>query len=228
MLSVAEWGVVALSLKVGLTATLVTLPVAFALAWLLARGRFPGKVVLDALIHLPLVVPPVVTGWVLLIAFGPAGPFGAPLLHWFGASVLFRWTGAFCVVLPFALRHVRADRAVLRAGWKPILLLGLTGVAAFNAFTYSGLRHTTATNGLLLQAAIPALVILFDRLLFRIGVPALQLCGVAISTRGSSHSSPREPLRTKATSRPRFCASRSTASATASASTASAAASRGT
>ena len=111
MLSAAEWGVVALSLKVGLTATLVTLPVAFALAWLLARGRIPGKVVLDALIHLPLVVPPVVTGWVLLIAFGPAGPFGAPLLHWFGASVLFRWTGAAIaagvMALPLMVRAMR-------------------------------------------------------------------------------------------------------------------------
>jgi len=96
----------------------------------------------------------------------------------------FRWTGAFCIVLPFAIRHVRADRESLRRAWKPILLLGVAGVASFNAFIYSGLRHTTATNALLLQAAIPALVIAFDRLIFRLGAPKWHLIGVAISTLG--------------------------------------------
>ena len=56
---------------------LATLPVAFALAWLLARARFPGKMLIEAIVHLPLVVPPVVTGWLLLLAFAPAGPLGA-------------------------------------------------------------------------------------------------------------------------------------------------------
>jgi molybdate transport system permease protein len=111
MLSGEEWGIVLLSLKVGLVATIIALPIAFGLAWLLARGRFPGKILLDALIHLPLVVPPVVTGWVLLIAFGPAGPLGAPLLRLFGASVLFRWTGAAIaagvMALPLMVRAMR-------------------------------------------------------------------------------------------------------------------------
>lgn len=71
-----EWEIVRLSLKVGGVAVVACLPIAFALAWALARGRFPGKVVLDALVHLPLVLPPVVTGWLLLLAFGPAGPAG--------------------------------------------------------------------------------------------------------------------------------------------------------
>ncbi|MFX4895214.1 molybdate ABC transporter permease subunit, partial [Acinetobacter baumannii] len=71
LLSAEEWGIVALSAKVGLVAVAVTLPLAFALAWLLARGRFPGKVVVDALVHLPLVLPPVVMGWLLLLAFAP-------------------------------------------------------------------------------------------------------------------------------------------------------------
>jgi molybdate transport system permease protein len=71
-----EWEIVLLSLKVSAVAVALTIPVAFALAWLLARGRFPGKVLLDALVHLPLVVPPVVTGWLLLIAFGANGPAG--------------------------------------------------------------------------------------------------------------------------------------------------------
>ena len=111
MLSAVEWGIVGLSLKVGLVAMLVTLPVAFALAWLLARARFPGKLLVDALVHLPLVVPPVVTGWVLLLAFAPAGPLGAWLQDWFGVSVLFRWTGAAIaagvMALPLMVRAMR-------------------------------------------------------------------------------------------------------------------------
>ena len=111
MLDATEWGIVALSLKVGGVAMLVTLPVAFALAWLLARVRFPGKVVVDAAIHLPLVVPPVVTGWLLLLAFGPNGPVGAWLLDWFGITVLFRWTGAAIaagvMALPLMVRAMR-------------------------------------------------------------------------------------------------------------------------
>ncbi len=111
MLDAAEWGIVALSLKVGGVAMAVTLPVAFALAWLLARVNFPGKVVVDAAIHLPLVVPPVVTGWLLLLAFGPNGPIGAWLQAWFGVTVLFRWTGAAIaagvMALPLMVRAMR-------------------------------------------------------------------------------------------------------------------------
>ena len=111
MLTPEEWGIVALSLRVGAVALVVTLPIAFALAWVLARARFPGKVVLDALIHLPVVVPPVVTGWLLLLAFGPEGPIGAWLQSWFGVTVLFRWTGAAIaagiMALPLMVRAMR-------------------------------------------------------------------------------------------------------------------------
>ena len=110
-LTPTEWQIVGLSLKVALVAMAATLPVAFALAWVLARGRFPGKVVLDALVHLPLVLPPVVTGWLLLIAFGPHGPIGAVLQNWFGVGVLFRWTGAAIaagvMALPLMVRAMR-------------------------------------------------------------------------------------------------------------------------
>ncbi|MBN8838756.1 MAG: molybdate ABC transporter permease subunit [Sphingomonadales bacterium] len=105
------WSIVRLSLLVGGVGTLAVLPVAFLLAYALARGRFPGRTLLDALIHLPLVVPPVVTGWVLLIAFAPAGPIGAPLERWFGVTLLFRWTGAALaaavMALPLAVRAIR-------------------------------------------------------------------------------------------------------------------------
>ncbi len=111
MLSVEEWGIVALSLKVGGAAVLITLPIAFALAWLLARHRFPGRIVVDALVHLPLVLPPVVTGWLLLIAFGPVGPVGRGLESWFGVSLMFRWTGAALaaaiMALPLMVRAMR-------------------------------------------------------------------------------------------------------------------------
>jgi molybdate transport system permease protein len=111
MLTPEEWGIVALSLKVGGVAVLASLPLAFALAWLLARKRFPGKVLLDALVHLPLVVPPVVTGWLLLLAFAPVGPIGGWLESWFGVSVLFRWTGAAVaagvMALPLMVRAIR-------------------------------------------------------------------------------------------------------------------------
>ena len=111
MLTAEEWGILLLSLKVSLVAVALTLPVAFALAWLLARGRFPGKLVLDALVHLPLVVPPVVTGWLLLIAFGRNGPVGRVLEQWFGLILMFRWTGAALaaavMALPLMVRAIR-------------------------------------------------------------------------------------------------------------------------
>ncbi|MEP9403248.1 molybdate ABC transporter permease subunit [Sphingomonas sp. VNH70] len=107
----AEWGIVVLSLKIGGVAMLATLPVAYAIAWVLARGRFPGRVVLDAIVHLPLVLPPVVTGWLLLLAFAPAGPVGRVLDDWFGVSVLFRWSGAAIaagvMALPLMVRAIR-------------------------------------------------------------------------------------------------------------------------
>src|SRR5687768_11340146 len=95
-----------------------------------------------------------------------------------------RWAGASLILLPFAVVPLKRDWPSIRAAWKPVLLLGLLGVGAFNALLYSGLRHTTATNALLLQAAIPALVVLFDRLFFRVRSPRLQTIGVVFSTLG--------------------------------------------
>lgn len=150
ILSPAECQIVTLSLKIGLVAIAATLPVAFALAWMLARGRFPGKIVLDAIVHLPLVLPPVVTGWLLLIAFGPEGPIGRWLNAWFGIGVLFRWTGAAIaagvMALPLMVRAIRlsieaVDRRLesaartLGAGpwrvfWSVTLPLSMPGVLA--------------------------------------------------------------------------------------------------
>lgn len=95
-----------------------------------------------------------------------------------------RWLGASLLVLPFAVAPLRRDWSAIRAGWKPVLLLGLLGVGAFNALLYSGLRYTPAANALLLQAAIPALVVLFDRLFFAARSSPLQTAGVVCSTLG--------------------------------------------
>lgn len=111
-----EWAIIALSLKVSLAAVALTLPIAFALAWLLARHRFPGKIFVDALVHLPLVVPPVVTGWLLLILFGRSGPIGAWLESSFGLVLMFRWSGAALAAAVMALPlMVRAMRLSIEA-----------------------------------------------------------------------------------------------------------------
>lgn len=116
MLSAEEGQIILLSLKVSVVAVALTMPFAFALAWVLARKRFPGVVVLDALVHLPLVVPPVVTGWLLLLAFGPQGPVGRLLESWFGISLMFRWTGAAVAAAVMALPlMVRAMRLSIEA-----------------------------------------------------------------------------------------------------------------
>lgn len=110
-LSAVEWGIVALSLKVGIVAVIAAMPLAFGLAYVLARGRFPGKVLLDAVVHLPLVVPPVVTGWLLLLAFGTNGPVGRFFENVFGITFMFRWTGAALaaavMALPLMVRAIR-------------------------------------------------------------------------------------------------------------------------
>lgn len=110
-LTAEDWQVIALSLKVSGVAVLVTLPLAFALAWALARGRFWGRVLLDATVHLPLVLPPVVVGWALLLLFGPAGPVGGWLERALGMTVMFRWTGAAIasavMALPLMVRAIR-------------------------------------------------------------------------------------------------------------------------
>lgn len=110
-LSPEEWSILALSLKVSLVAVAAILPVCFCIAWMLARWRFPGKLLVDALVHLPLVLPPVVTGWLLLLLFGMNGPIGRWLSDVFGITLLFRWTGAALaaaiMAVPLMVRAIR-------------------------------------------------------------------------------------------------------------------------
>jgi molybdate transport system permease protein len=93
-MSNTELGIILLSLKVAFFSVALSLPVAILVAHVLARFDFPGKTLLDAVIHLPLVLPPVVVGFALLLLFGKQGPLGAWLNDWFGIVVAFRWTGA--------------------------------------------------------------------------------------------------------------------------------------
>ena len=110
-LGAEEWQAVRLSLEVATRSVLVSLAPAVAVAWLLARGRFPGRMLLDALVHLPLVVPPVVVGWALLMLFGVRGPIGAPLNDWFGIRLVFSTEGAALATavmsFPLIVRAVR-------------------------------------------------------------------------------------------------------------------------
>ena len=109
-MSSAEWSVITLSLRVGVCCVLVSLPAAVLVGWVLARRQFPGKLLLDGVFHLPLVLPPVVTGYLLLLLFGRRGLFG-PLLAAVGLELAFDWKGAVVasavVAFPLVLRAVR-------------------------------------------------------------------------------------------------------------------------
>ncbi len=112
----AEWEAVRLSARVALWATLVSLPLGVVTAHVLARYEFPGKQILNGLVHLPLILPPVVTGYLLLVLLGRQGPLGQFLDQWFGITVAFRWTGAAVAagVMAFPLM-VRAIRLAIEA-----------------------------------------------------------------------------------------------------------------
>jgi molybdate transport system permease protein len=111
-----EWNAVRLSIKVATVAMLFSLPPGIAIALLLARGKFWGKTLLNGVVHLPLILPPVVTGYLLLLTFGRRGPAGAFLAEHFGIVFSFRWTGAAlaCGIMGFPLM-VRAIRLSIEA-----------------------------------------------------------------------------------------------------------------
>ncbi len=112
----AEWQALVLSLKVSFWATVLSLPPGVLVAYALARGRFRGRELLNGLVHLPLILPPVVTGYLLLMAFGRRGPVGGWLEETFGLVLAFRWTGAVlaAAIMAFPLM-VRAIRLAIEA-----------------------------------------------------------------------------------------------------------------
>src|SRR3954468_86254 len=111
ILTAAEWEALGLSLRIALVAVLADLPFAFLVALLLARCRFPGKPLVDGLVHLPLVLPPVALGYLLLVSLGTRAPLGAFLLNTFGLRFVFSWTGAALaaaiLTFPFQVRAIR-------------------------------------------------------------------------------------------------------------------------
>jgi molybdate transport system permease protein len=115
-LSPDEWTAIRLSLRIAIVATLAALPFGIAVAWLLARKKFWGRALIDGIVHLPLVLPPVVTGYLLLISFGRRGLIGAFLAEHLGIVLSFRWTGAAlaCGIMGFPLM-VRPIRLAIEA-----------------------------------------------------------------------------------------------------------------
>ncbi|TNJ45931.1 molybdate ABC transporter permease subunit [Phaeobacter sp. B1627] len=114
-----EWLAVRLSIKVAFWATLISLPFGILVAYILARRTFPGKQILNGLVHLPLILPPVVTGYLLLLTFGPMGPIGR-LLEPLGLTVAFRWTGASLAAgimgFPLLVRSLRLSFELIDPG----------------------------------------------------------------------------------------------------------------
>ena len=106
-----EWAAIMMSLRVAVVATVLTLPLAIWMAHTLARRRFPGQMWLNGLVHLPLVLPPVVTGYLLLVVFGTQGVIGGWLQNVFGITLAFRWTGAALaagiMAFPLMVRAIR-------------------------------------------------------------------------------------------------------------------------
>ncbi len=115
-----EWQAVWLSLTVAARSVAYSTPAAVLAAWLLTRPRLPGKWALDAAVHLPLVMPPVVVGWLLLVMFGVRGPAGALLLHWFGVRLVFTTAGAVLATavmsFPLMVRAIRLSFGTLDPG----------------------------------------------------------------------------------------------------------------
>ncbi len=159
-----EWVAIHLSIRIAVVATVVALPFGIAIAWLLARKNFWGKSLLDGIVHLPLVLPPVVTGYLLLISFGRRGPIGAFLDQNFGIVFSFRWTGAVlaCGVMAFPLL-VRAIRLSFEAIDRRLEdAAGTLGASPLQAFF-------TVTLPLALPGVIAGMVLCFAKALGEFG-----------------------------------------------------------
>jgi len=139
-LTLDEWAVIGLSLKVAFWSVLCSLPLALATAWLLARTRFYGKSLFDALVHLPLVLPPVVIGYFLLLLLGRRGPLGALLDEYFGIVLAFRWSGAAVAAaimgFPLMVRAIRLSIEAIDSGLEDAArTLGATRLRVFFTIT---------------------------------------------------------------------------------------------
>lgn len=139
-LTAEEWVALGLSLRVGLWSVLSGLPLAVAVAWVLARLRFPGKALLDGVVHVPLVVPPVVVGYLLLVLLGRQGPLGGWLHDTFGVTVAFTWQGAVIastvMAFPLMVRAIRLSLEAIDPGLEAAArTLGASRVRVFTTIT---------------------------------------------------------------------------------------------
>ncbi len=167
-----------LSLKVAVTAVLCSLPVGIAVAWLLARRQFPGKVLLDGLVHLPLIVPPVVVGYLLLVLLGRKGPLGAWLFDTFGVSVAFTWKGAAVAsaVMAFPLM-VRAIRLSIETVDRGLEAAARTlGAGPFEVFA-------TITLPLIAPGVLTGMILAFARSLGEFGATITFVSNIPGETR---------------------------------------------
>lgn len=163
-LSPTEWQAVHLSLKVSFWATLTSLPIGIFVAWLLARKEFWGKAALNGLVHLPLILPPVVTGYLLLLTFGRRGPVGTLLEQYLGIVLSFRWTGAAlaCAVMAFPLM-VRAIRLSIEGVDRRLeAAAGTLGAHPFLVFA-------TVTLPLILPGIITGMILAFAKAMGEFG-----------------------------------------------------------
>ncbi len=163
-LSPEEWTAIALSVRIAVVATACALPFGIAIGWLLARKEFWGKTLVDGLVFLPLVLPPVVTGYLLLVTFGRKGPVGALLADYLGVVLSFRWTGAAlsCGVMGFPLmvRPIRlALESIDRRVEDAAATLGASRILVF----------LTITLPLALPGVIAGVVLCFARALGEFG-----------------------------------------------------------
>ncbi|WP_113083220.1 molybdate ABC transporter permease subunit [Agrobacterium tumefaciens] len=163
-LSPEEWTAIRLSLWVSSIAMLASLPFGIAIAVALARGRFWGKSLLNGIVHLPLILPPVVTGFLLLVLFGRRGPIGQFLDSWFGIVFSFRWTGAAlaCAVMAFPLM-VRSIRLSIEAVDRKLEeAAGTLGASPFWVFL-------TVTLPLTLPGIIAGMILAFAKAMGEFG-----------------------------------------------------------
>ena len=172
-----EWQAVALSLRVSLWATLASLPLGILTAYALARWSFPGRQLLNGLVHLPLILPPVVTGYLLLLTFGTQGPVGGPLAE-LGIVFAFRWTGAALaagvMAFPLMVRAIRLSiEAVDRKLEQAAATLGASGPWVF----------VTVTLPLILPGVVAGAILAFAKAMGEFGATITFVSNIPGETR---------------------------------------------
>ncbi len=178
MLSPLEIEALGLSLKIAGWSVVLSLPLGILTAWVLARRSFPGRVLLDGIVHLPLVIPPVAVGYILLVTFGRQGPVGGLLHDWFGVTLVFSWRGAAvaAAVMAFPLM-VRAIRLSLEAVDRRLETAARTlGAGPVDVFV-------TITLPLIAPGILTGAVLAFARALGEFGATITFVSNIAGETR---------------------------------------------